>query len=85
MLKRRLALGLAALVVVAASVTVFAQTRVDGDRTTYGAGTNSCGQWSEAREHDATKDLVSGQDGDAFGCGATGEIAHSLVSLGQPG
>lgn len=59
MLKRRFALGLAALVVVAASVTVFAQTRVDGDRTTYGAGTNSCGQWSEAREHDAW--ITSGQ------------------------
>ena len=59
MLKPRFAFAVLALVTVARSVAVFTQVGRDDERTIYGAGTNSCGHWADARERDTW--LTSGQ------------------------
>ena len=52
MRKRRSALLVILLVTVAASGTALTQSFNTAGRAVYGAGNNSCAQWTDARDHD---------------------------------
>jgi hypothetical protein len=59
MFKQRFAFAVMALVTVVTSVAAFTQAGRDDGRTIYGAGTNSCSLWSDARERETW--FTSGQ------------------------
>jgi hypothetical protein len=52
MVKQRFAFAVLALVSMVSSIAALAQGGREADRTIYGAGTNSCSSWTEAREGD---------------------------------
>lgn len=59
MMKQRFAFSVVVLVTWVSSVLAITQAGGDADRTIYGAGTNSCGLWTDAREDDTW--FTSGQ------------------------
>jgi hypothetical protein len=59
MFTQRFALVVVALISVVTSVAAFTQAGSDADRTIYGAGTNSCSHWTDAREGETW--ITSGQ------------------------